>query len=97
MFVIIPPTCPATELNLDFLWIPLKTDVILAAFPFPGTQVVSEGFYHLQVMLNNSVFEIIQFILFGSWRWDGDMGTGRVSVSPTVLGDGCTSLGFSAC
>lgn len=50
---------PSTELSLDFLCIPSKTDVILPAFPFPGTQVVSKGFYHLQVMLNNSILEII--------------------------------------
>lgn len=67
---------PSTELNLDFLWIPLETDVILPAFPFPGTQVGSERFYHLQVMLSNSIQEIIQFILSGSCRWDGDVGAG---------------------
>lgn len=35
---------PSTELSLDFLWIPVESDGIPPAFPFPGTQVLSEGF-----------------------------------------------------
>lgn len=63
-------TMPSTELSLDFLRIPLETGVIIPAFPLSGTQVVSEGFYHLQVMVSNSVYTF-GFLKMGcgNWAW----------------------------